>query len=147
MNPNEPVVVRVTRRFDASPERLFDAWLDPATAGRWLFATPNGQMRRVAIDARVGGGFAIAEQRPDGLAEHFGRYLEIDRPRRLVFLFSDEESVKSGDRVTVEIVPLGDGCELTLIHAMAAEHAEYAVRTQSGWDTVLASLARYLGVD
>ena len=42
MNNNHPVIVRVSRRFDASPERVFDAWLDPATAGRWLFATPGG---------------------------------------------------------------------------------------------------------
>lgn len=145
MSGAHPVIVRVSRRFDASPERVFDAWLDPATAGRWLFATPDGQMQRVTIDARVGGVFAIAEQRPGGLAEHFGRYLEIDRPRRLVFLFSDEESVKSGDRVTVEIVPAGNGCELTLMHAMAAEYAEYAARTETGWGTVLASLARHLG--
>ena len=145
MRDTHPVIVRVSRRFDASPERVFDAWLDPATAGRWLFATPDGQMQRVTIDARVGGVFAIAEQRPGGLAEHFGRYLEIDRPRRLVFLFSDEESVKSGDRVTVEIVSAGNGCELTLTHAMAAEYAEYAARTETGWGTVLASIARHLG--
>lgn len=145
MSNNDPVIVRISRRFDASPERVFDAWLDPATVGRWLFATPGGQMQRVAIDARVGGGFAIAEQRPQGLAEHFGRYLEIDRPHRLVFLFSDEESVKSGDRVSVEIVPVGNGCELTLTHAMAAEFAEYAARTETGWGTVLDSLARHLG--
>jgi uncharacterized protein YndB with AHSA1/START domain len=25
-------VLRVTRHFDASPERVFDAWLDPQTA-------------------------------------------------------------------------------------------------------------------
>ena len=146
MSSKNPVIVRVSRRFDATPERVFDAWFEPVTAGRWLFATPGGQMQRVAIDARVGGGFVIIEQRPGGLAEHFGRYLEIDRPRRLVFLFSVEESAKSGDRVTVEIVSAGNGCDLTITHEMAAEYAEYAARTETGWNTVLGSLARHLGV-
>ena len=53
--------------------------------------------------------------------------------------------MKSGDRVTVEIVSAGNGCELTLTHAMAAEYAEYAARTETGWGTVLASIARHLG--
>ena len=145
MSQDDPVVVRVSRHFDASPERVFDAWLDPATAGRWLFATPDGQMQRVEVDARVGGSFVIAEQRPGGLAQHFGRYLEIDRPRRLVFVFSVDANVQHGDRVTVEIAPAGNGCVLTLTHVMASEFADFAKRTESGWGMVLASLARNLG--
>lgn len=137
-----PVVVRVTRRFDATPERVFDAWLDPATAGRWLFATADGQMQRVQIEARVGGRYAIVERRPNGDAEHFGRYLEIDRPRRLVFTLAMEEDAEQGDRITVEIAADGDGSLLTLTHEMAPENAEYAKPAESGWTMVLAALAR-----
>ena len=144
MNDANATVVRVTRRFDASPERVFDAWLDPATAGRWLFATPTGEMQRVEIDARVGGRYAIVERREESDAEHFGKYLEIDRPHRLVFTLAVEPDAQSGDRITVEITPVGDGCELTLTHVMAPEYAEYAGRTESGWNDVLASLARQL---
>ena len=47
----EPVVLRVTRHFEASPERVFDAWLDPAQVGQFLFATPGGRSVRVEVDA------------------------------------------------------------------------------------------------
>jgi uncharacterized protein YndB with AHSA1/START domain len=137
-----PVVVRVTRRFDSTPERVFDAWLDPATVGRWLFVTADGQMQRVQIEARVGGHYAIVERRPNGDAEHFGRYLEIDRPRRLVFTLAMEEDAEQGDRITVEIAADGDGSLLTLTHEMAPENAEYAKPAESGWTMVLAALAR-----
>ncbi len=142
---DETTLVRVVRRFDAAPERVFDAWLDPATAGRWLFATPAGRMQRVEIDARVGGRYAIVERRAEGDAGHFGEYLEIDRPRRLVFtLGMADGGAQPADRITVEIAPVDGGCELTLTHAMAPEYAEYAGRAESGWGDVLAALARQL---
>ena len=138
-----PVTVRVTRRFDASAERVFGAWLDPATLGRWLYATADGQMLRVEVDPCVGGGYAIVERRPAGDAAHYGRYLDIDRPHRLVLTLALEPDAQ-GDGITVDIAPDGDGCVLTLTHEMAAEHAPYADRTEHGWTTVLASLARHL---
>ena len=144
MNNANATIVRVTRRFDASPERVFDAWLDPASAGRWLFATPARRMQRVEIDAHVGGRYAIVERREQGDAGHFGEYLKIDRPHRLTFTLATAPDAQSGDRITVGIRPLDDGCELTLTHVMAAEYAEYAGRTESGWNDVLASLARQL---
>lgn len=33
-----PVLIRITRRFDVPPERVFDAFLDVNTAKRFLFA-------------------------------------------------------------------------------------------------------------
>jgi uncharacterized protein YndB with AHSA1/START domain len=123
---------------------VFDAWLDPATAGQWLFATPDGQMQRVDIDGRVGGRYTIVERRGEQLATHIGQYVEIDRPRRLVFTLAMEEPAENGNRITVEIERNGDGCTLTLTHEMAAEYAPYAERTESGWTGVLAALNRLL---
>ena len=131
--------VVVTRRFDTAIESVFDAWLDPAAAGRWLFATPTGQMVRVEIDARVGGKFVIAEQRADGLTEHVGNYLEIDRPRRLVFSFGVPKYSAELTRVTVDIVPRGSGCELTITHEGVLPG--YAERSAAGWTGILAGLA------
>ncbi len=139
-----PVIATVKRAFAAPPERVFDAWLDPATAAHWMFATPNGRMRHVDIEAHVGGRFYIAEQRGDALAEHFGEYLEIDRPWRLVFTFAVEKNATAPDRVTIDIVATAAGCELTLTHEMAPEYAEYAKRTHDGWSGMLNGLDRSL---
>lgn len=145
MNPDAPVVVRVLRRFPGSPERVFDAWLDPRTAARFLYATQNGRMQRFEIDARVGGGYTAIETRVDGDAAHFGRYLEIERPRRLVFTLSPDPA-EPGDRITLELVPAGGGGELSLTHEMAAEHAPCAQRTEAGWQHIPASLAGLLAL-
>ncbi len=84
----DPIVLIVTRDFAASPERVFDAWLDPAQAARFLFATPGGEMLQVEIDARIGGRALIVERRPGGDARHRLQFETIERPRRLVFLFA-----------------------------------------------------------
>lgn len=141
----DPVLVRVTRRYSASADRVFDAFLDPARAGRFLFATPTGQMVRVEIDARVGGRFNFTERRDGEDAVHVGEYLEMDRPRRLVFSFSVDELATEPDRVSLDIVPLETGCELTLTHEMRPEWAPYAGRTTEGWAGILEGLAAVLG--
>jgi uncharacterized protein YndB with AHSA1/START domain len=133
--------VLVTRRFSASAERVFDAWLDPAKAGRFLFATPQGRMVRAEIDARVGGSFVFTDRRDGEDIEHKGSYLEIDRPRRLVFTFAVAAPKFSAEttRVTIEITPLAGGCELSLTHEGVLP--DYAERTQSGWKMILETLA------
>ena len=141
----DPVLVRVTRRFSASPERVFDAFLDPGKAGRFMFATPTGQMVRAEIDPRVGGAYNFTDRRDGEDVEHVGRYLEIDRPRRLVFSFSVDGFATDADRVSIDIVPLETGCELTLTHEMKPEWAEYADRTTEGWTGILEGLAAVLG--
>ena len=136
-----PVSVTVERRIAAPPEAVFDAWLDPDGAGKWLFATPDGIMERVEIDARIGGGFRIAERRGEDLAEHFGEYVALDRPRLLAFLFWTSFSAER-TRVTVTIEPDGDGALLTLRHD--GVWADYEERTRKGWNMMLGNLAEAL---
>lgn len=133
------VIVRVTRRFSVSPERVFDAWLDAEKAGRWMFATASGEMVRAEIDARVGGSFCFVDRRDGQDVKHTGEYLEIDRPRHLVFTFSVDSSDSA--RVMIDIVPVGTGCELTLTHELHPDWADYASRTEAGWTNMLDALA------
>ncbi|MEP6732667.1 MAG: SgcJ/EcaC family oxidoreductase [bacterium] len=138
MNEPKRPTVRVTHRFRASAERVFDAWLDPAHAGKFLFATPGGQMIRIDIDPRVGGQFTFVDRR-DGIdVEHRGSYKEIDRPRRLVFTFAVPLYSAEQTRVVVEIEPRGSGCELTLTHERVLP--EYEAQTVSGWSAILMAL-------
>jgi uncharacterized protein YndB with AHSA1/START domain len=137
--------VRVSRQYSQSAERVFDAWLDPAIAAKFLFATPTGQMVRTEIDPHVGGAFCFVDRREGDDVAHYGKYLEIDRPRRLVFDITVSPMPDLTTLVTVEIVPLGSGCELTLTHEGVLP--DYAPRVQHGWTTVLDGLASALQAD
>ncbi len=137
--------VQVTHSFTASPERVFEAWLDPEIAGKWLFATPTGQMVRVEIDARVGGRFLLVDRRNGEDVEHTGEYLVMDRPRRLVFTFGVPKYSPLFSEVTVEIAPSHEGCDLTLTHTGVLD--EYAEGTEKGWAGILDGLAGKIAQD
>ena len=136
-----PVSVTVERRLAAAPERVFDAWLDPESLGRWLFATPDGLMERVEVDPRIGGRFLVAERRGEELAAHHGEYVALDRPRRIAFDFWTSFS-EQRTRVTITIEADGEGSLLSLRHD--GVWADYEDRTQKGWAMILGSLERVL---
>jgi uncharacterized protein YndB with AHSA1/START domain len=141
----ERVTVRVSRRFEAPPERVFDAWLDPRSAGAWLFATPAGEMVRVEIDARVAGRFVFVDRRAGEDIEHTGEYLEIDRPRRLAFSFVVPKFSSDPTRIQVDLAPAASdpaATLLTLVHE--GVFAEYAGRTEEGWAGILEGLQHAL---
>lgn len=132
-----PVVV--TRSFAAAPERVFDAFLDLKVAARFLFATATGEMITAQIDARVGGRFTFIERRPEmGEVRHVGEYLQIERPRRLVFSFGVPQFDPRMTTVTIEIRPSAGGCELTLTNDGVPP--DYALRNHEGWTRILAGL-------
>lgn len=141
--PTNPVVT-VAKRFDVAPERVFDAWLSPDLIGRWMFgpALRDEEVVRISLDPRVDGRFSFVVRRQGNEIDHIGRYLEIDRPRRLVFTWAVAPDAEDASRVTIEIVPLGAGCELTLTHEMQPQWADYADRVREGWTKMLGALAK-----
>lgn len=145
------VEAKATHVFQASAERVFDAWLDPAKVRAWLGQALSGlrgfDVRRVEIDARVGGRFTFSDQREDGEAVHWGYYREIARPRKLVFTWftSEEEEREDSSVVTLTLEPLAQGCRATMVHRMDARWAEWVDRTGNGWNAMLRKIDAELG--
>lgn len=141
---DEVFSIEISRHFEAAPERVFDAWLDPVSAAKWLFKTPNGEMIKSEIDPVVSGEFCLTERREDEDIEHYGEYIELVRPARIVFDFSVNQGETT--RVTVSIAPAEDGGSLlTLTHTLHPRWASFSDRTKQGWVMILDGLAREVG--
>ncbi len=136
---DERTTVRVTRGFLSKPDKIYDAWLNPAIATKFLFSTPDGDMQKVEIDAKEGGKFTVIEKRNGEDVEHNGTYEKLQRPDRIVFTFAVPKYSTEETRVTLDFTPDGNGSQITLVHeGVLPEHAE---KTENGWTKMLNGLA------
>lgn len=130
------IVVR--RKIAATPEELFDAWLDPQALALWM--RPTGIRRTTATnDARVGGRYEILMEGDQASYPHHGVYRTIDRPRRLAFTWVSKGTLGRESLVTVDFVPQGALTEVVITHEQLPDGAS-ASHTE-GWTSALARLA------
>jgi uncharacterized protein YndB with AHSA1/START domain len=139
-------VIRVSRRFAAPAERVFDAWLDPKMIDRFMFGPHlrDEQIVSLTNDPRAGGCFSYKVTRQGQLIDHTGMYRDIERPHRLVFTWGVNREEGDLSVVTIEITAQGDECELVLTHRIDPAWADYAERTQAGWTKIVGDLANAL---
>lgn len=145
------VTATASRDIAAAPDRVFDAWLDPELVREWMQLALcdfglEGDLRRVEIDGRPGGGFHFSDIRGGAEANHWGSYLEIERPRTLRFTWFTSEEEELGNRsvVTLGLEPTAGGTRATIDHQMSAEWAEYVEQTSKGWNQMFWAINQVL---
>jgi uncharacterized protein YndB with AHSA1/START domain len=126
--------VEVEVRIAASPETVFDFFIDPGLMIQWMG-------REVELDPRPGGGFRC-EVNDEATAS--GEYVAVEPPGRVVFTWgwNSEDSVTKAGTSTVEVLLSadGDGTQVRLIHSDLA-NAESAAKHGHGWRHYLDRLA------
>jgi uncharacterized protein YndB with AHSA1/START domain len=138
----------VRRMINASPERLFDAWTQPAHLLHWW--GPRGVVCAAAeVDLKVGGHYRIANQFPDGrLVVISGRFERIERPTLLVYswrLGAEQTGAerRGAERVTVEFRACEASTEIIVTHERIADAANRDGH-ERGWLGCLQGLEIYL---
>ena len=143
------IEAKVTHRFKASPERVYDAVLDPQKARLWQQAWLRqsglkGEVTATEIDPVVGGSFLLADRRDAGEARHWGTFQALDRPTKIAFSWitqPDEQDDPSMVTIIIEPEPDGPGAVATLYHEMDGQWAEVTEQVEKGW------IAMLMGID
>ena len=133
---SETTAVEREVAIDASPEAVWDFLVDPEKATRWM-----GQ--DASFEPRPGGLYRV-EVLPGNTAA--GEFVELDRPRRLVFTWGwepggvDKVVPTGSSTVEIELVPNGTGTTLRFAHR-GLPSDEAAQSHAHGWDHYLERLA------
>lgn len=137
-----PASIRVQRRIAAPAQVVFDAWLEPKAIAVWMRPFDTARTE-AAADPVVGGSYRIDMHQPDGgVVEHVGKYVEIDRPRRLVFTWASPATQHKPSLVTIEFVESGGVTEMSLTHEQLPEYMAQA--HVGGWTSAFDKLAAHV---
>ena len=129
--------VEIYRVVLAQPELVFDAWVKPELIRKWLFVGPNSEIIKAEIDLRIQGKFSILEfeQTNNDYIDHYGKYTEIARPRKLAFTLSVPKQFPGETNVSIEIMPINEGTELRLTQTGVSKDV-----TEGSWNKMFDQL-------
>ncbi|MGG0284435.1 SRPBCC domain-containing protein [Peribacillus butanolivorans] len=144
------------RRFDVPAERVFEAWLNPEMMRKWFF-TMESTNKVANNEPIVGGTWEIVDHREGKDYRAVGKYIEVDSPSKLVFTFKMPQFSDTEDRITVEINPFENGCEMTFTQLIIVPHEEgwteediekaldeYNSQTEQGWGYMFEGLKQFV---
>jgi uncharacterized protein YndB with AHSA1/START domain len=139
----EDTTLIVTRLFDASPPRVFDAWLIREEWQAWI--GPEGMNCDVPLlEPHIGGRYRITMRLTDGRVVPVGGiYRAIDRPNALVLTWGREDDPSRASLLTLTLKPRGSATELTLRQEGLGSVASRDDHIK-GWNDALNKLDRYL---
>jgi len=129
------IEVRVERRISAPPNDVYEAWLNPKTPG-----TPWNAAEKFVLDAKVDGLFFWHLKG----TSHYGRFIELQRARRLRHTWVSPSTDGEESTVTVTFQPAGDGTLMTLVHSNLPDH-ERARGHEKGWNSFLGVFGEQFG--
>lgn len=142
-SPERTSTVRVAARYPVAPRRTFDAWLEPGSVARFLFATALHPLAHVEIEPRVAGAFRLIDRRRGQSVTYQGRYVAIEPPSRIVFTL-DLPGAATLVSIELRAAPSG-ACDVALVHEGVP--ASQAQALADRWDGTLYGLGTLLDAD
>ncbi len=132
----------VSRTIPAPREKVFDAWLSPATLAKIMRPGPDMLPAKVTNDPVKGGKFSIVMFNSDRKElPHSGTYLEIDPHSRLAFTWTSEFSLDDS-KVTIDFAERGPNSTEVTLHHVRFRNAQMRDNHKGGWAQILGALEK-----
>jgi uncharacterized protein YndB with AHSA1/START domain len=136
--------LEIVRRYEASPQRVWQAWTEPQALSRWFGPGEGESVTHAELDVRPGGRYTIAFRTPDG-EEHrvSGEYQDVAAPRLLSFTWAWQSTPERVSLVRIELQPDGTGTRMSFRHDRFFDRAARD-NHERGWAVTLGKLGAWL---
>ena len=130
--------ITVTRMIPATPEEVYDVWVDPKSpGGPWHGAA------RLIVNPVVDGLFYFAVNHEGRVWPHYGRFVKLERPKLVEYTWMSEATKGAESTVTFTLEKQGGDTKVTLRHAGVPDDA-LGREHKDGWEWILGALANAL---
>lgn len=130
--------IKISKKLAATPQRVYDAYMDPAELIKWYSASEGWTTPAAEIDATVGGKFKIRFEDPTGKNsfDYEGSFSRIEAPG----LF--EQKLGDDRTILTRITEIPGGSEI--IQEFDADDVFSREAQAQGWLAILDHLEKYL---
>jgi uncharacterized protein YndB with AHSA1/START domain len=132
--PPKQTDLTLTRTIAATPAEIYDVWLDVSSpGGPWYGAD------KVILEPKVDGLFYHVMSHEGRDWAHYGRFITLDRPRRIAHTWMSEATRGLESMITITLEPAGDKTLVTLHHAGVPDD-ELGRQHGEGWAWMLGAI-------
>lgn len=126
-NPKKTIEVKLERTIPASPNEVFDAWLDPKVPGN-----PWNMGDKLLLNPQADGFFYLNVKG----TPHYGRFIEVARTIRIQHTWVSPNTLGEESMVTVTFLKKGQDTVMTLVHSGLPD-TESGRAHEKGWNYFL----------
>lgn len=135
--------IHASIEIDAPPDAVWEALTDPAQLASWWGSPDTYRTFNWEVDLRPGGKWTSDSARIDGsqAGNVHGEYLEVERPRLLVFTWKASWDDFAETLIRVDLTPTKSGTHVKIRHTGFGDRTAAGMGHTEGWRRVLGWLA------
>ena len=130
------VEINVIRTINASPDEVFEAWLDHTSPGSPWFGVPKA----IVNPPKVDGLFYSMYQMEGREIAHYGRFINLEKPRQIQHTWVSEATRGLESVVTLSFQAMDGKTQVHVKHVNVPDD-EAGRHHENAWKYVLAKMA------
>jgi uncharacterized protein YndB with AHSA1/START domain len=132
--------INLTRTIDASPDEVFEAWLDHTCPGSPWFGVPKAIVNPPKVDSL----FYSMYQLEGREIAHYGRFITLEKPYKIQHTWVSEATRGMESIVTLSFEPVQEKTQVHINHANVPDD-EAGHHHINAWKYVLSKMSSRIG--